>query len=210
MNKRVDQKFNKHLQSMHPSRQDALEAVRTLISYIGEDPDRPGLLKTPERVIRAWEQDLAIGYNKKYIRKQTESILGGQFEDGAEEVSEMIVVRDIPFHSCCEHHMLIFSGLVSIGYIANGKILGLSKLVRIVDLFSKRLQVQERLTNQIANFIEEKCKPIGVGVIIVGKHSCMEARGVRRIAPAITSALRGEMLDKPEVREEFLKLVDKK
>lgn len=159
-------------------------------------------------MIRAWENDLALGYNKKYVKEETDSILNGQFDDGAEEASELIAVKDIPFYSCCEHHMLIFTGRVSIGYIPNGRILGLSKLVRIVNIYSRRLQVQERLTNQIADFIDKHCSPIGVGVVIRASHSCMEARGVSTHGTeAVTSALRGEMYTKPEVRNEFLKLV---
>jgi len=190
------------------TREEALEAVRKLLQYIGEDPDRPGLLKTPERVIKAWENDWGAGYNTKFINKQMKSILGGQFEDGAEKVNEMVIMKDITFNSCCEHHMAIFSGTANIAYIPDGKILGLSKLIRIVDLFSKKLQVQERLTNQIADFIDSNCYPIGVGVVLKAKHSCIETRGIHRPgSETITSALRGEMLTKHEVRAEFLKLI---
>ena len=191
-----------------PSRADAEEAVRTIISFIGDDPKRPGLKDTPKRVIKAWEKDWGLGYNSRYIREQNRSILGGQFVDGAEQADEMVVLTDIRFDSFCEHHLALFSGSVDVGYIPRGVILGLSKLTRVVALYSKRLQVQERLTNQIANFINDHCKPIGVGVIVRASHSCMSSRGVHQpTVTAQTSALRGEMLEKPEVRDEFLRLV---
>jgi GTP cyclohydrolase IA len=193
-----------------PSRQLALKAIRTLIAYIGDNPDRPGLKKTPERVIKAWEDDWGIGYNSFYESNQRNSILNAQFDDGAEQYDQMICVRSIRFHSHCEHHLAEFSGTVDIAYIPSkkGKILGLSKLVRIVEIYSKRLQVQERLTAQIADFIDNNCKPLGVGVVIKAKHGCMLSRGVRQSETiAVTSALRGEMIKKQEVRDEFLRLV---
>lgn len=209
MYKRKDKKFQSRLASKKPSREDALEAVRTLISFIGDDPDREGLKKTPERVIKAWEEDWGLGYNQLYLTDRQNSIFLAQFEDGAEKYSEMVIVKDIRFVSHCEHHMAPFEGTIDIGYIPNKRILGLSKLVRIVELYSHRLQVQERLTNQIADFIE-LCKPIGVGVVVRATHGCMISRGVKQFeTEAVTSALRGEMLTKPEVRDEFLRLVGK-
>jgi GTP cyclohydrolase I len=198
--------------SWKPSREDALTAIQCLIAYIGDDPFRPGLRDTPERVIRAWETDWGVAYNKDYIAYQKKSILKGRFEDGAEKQSTMILVRSIRFVSHCEHHLAIFAGQAHVAYIPQetGPVLGLSKLVRVVDMFSKRLQIQERLTNQIADFINDECKPIGVGVLIEATHSCMTSRGVHQHdTEATTSALRGEMLDKPEVRDEFLRLVGK-
>ena len=168
------------------------------------------MLKTPERVIKAWEQDWGIGYNPKFIRQQVKSILGAQFEDGAENYDTMIVMKKIRFTSHCEHHLAPFSGTVDIAYIPsrNGRILGLSKLARIVNLFSRKLQVQERMTTQIADFIQIHCKPLGVGVIVKATHGCMCSRGVRQFdTEAVTSALRGEMLTEQSVREEFLSLV---
>lgn len=196
--------------SEKPSRQSALEAIKTLIAYIGDNPDRPGLEKTPERVIKAWEEDWGLGYNHEYERLQKLSILGAQFDDGAEQYDQMITVRKIRFVSHCEHHLAEFSGTADVAYIPRkkGRILGLSKLVRVVNLFSKRLQVQERLTSQIADFIHQECKPIGVGVVIRATHSCMCSRGVKQYqTEAVTSALRGQMLTRPEVRDEFLRLV---
>jgi GTP cyclohydrolase I len=201
-----------------PSRQQALDAVRVLIAYIGDDPDRPGLQKTPERVIKAWEQDWGQGYNIDYFTKQQDSILNGKFDDGAENYNQMIIVKDIRFVSHCEHHLAEFSGKIHVGYIPaqkgplseGGPILGLSKLVRVVDMYSKRLQVQERLTQQVADFINRNCRPIGVGVVAEATHSCMCSRGVRQYQTvAVTSALHGEMLNHIEVRSEFLRLIGK-
>lgn len=198
------------LKSNKPTRNQALEAVRTLLAYIGEDITREGLLKTPERVIKAWEVDWARGYDKKYIQQQTLSILGAQFEDGAENYDTMILMKKIRFHSHCEHHLAPFSGTVDIAYIPSeqGRILGLSKLARVVNLFSRKLQVQERMTTQIADFIQIHCKPIGIGVVVKATHGCMCSRGVRQFdTEAVTSALRGEMLTEQAVRQEFLSLV---
>lgn len=195
-----------------PSREQALQAVKALIAYIGDDPDRQGLVGTPERVIKAWEKDWGIGYNQEYQAAQKLSIVNGQFKDGSDDYSQMILVSDIKFHSHCEHHMAPFSGSVDIAYIPSyaGPILGLSKLVRVVDIYSRRLQVQERLTVQIADFIEKHCSPLGVGVRVQATHGCMISRGVKQTSTvATTSALRGEMLTEPEVRDEFLRLVGK-
>jgi GTP cyclohydrolase I len=193
---------------MKASREEALQAVKTLISYIGDDPNRPGLIKTPERVIRAWETDWGVGYNRDYTNYQKRSILDAQFDDGAENYDEMILVRGISFFSSCEHHLAIFEGTATIGYIPDKKILGLSKLSRIVEMYARRLQVQERLTSQVADFIDKNCKPLGVGVVIKARHFCMCSRGIKQPnTDAVTSSLRGEMLTQPEVRSEFLRLV---
>jgi GTP cyclohydrolase I len=193
------------------TREEAIEAVKTILTYIGEDPNRPGLVKTPERFIKAWEQDWGLGYNGQYIANQETSILNGQFD--AESYDAMLCVRKIRFNSFCEHHLAIFSGSIDIAYIPckGGKILGLSKLVRVVDLFSKRLQVQERLTTQIADFIQVHCQPLGVGVISKATHSCMCSRGVKQFeTESIASALQGEFLNVPAVKDEFFRLVEMK
>lgn len=210
MTRRPDTSFNKKLQLKRPTREDALNAVKCLISYVGDNPNRPGLLKTPERVIKAWEQDWGIGYSDKFIKQQTSSILNGQFDDGAEDYSEMICIQNISVSSHCEHHLAEFNGVAHVAYIPSkgGRILGLSKLSRVVNLFARRLQVQERLTNQIADFIQEHCNPVGVGVVIKATHSCMISRGVHEHNTiATTSALRGEMLTVPDVKAEFYRLV---
>lgn len=171
-----------------------------LLQFIGEDPTRGGLLDTPKRVAKAWT-DWSSGY------KQDPKSVMKCFEDGANGVDEMVVVSDIPFYSHCEHHLAPFFGSITIGYIPDKRILGLSKLARLTDIYAKRLQVQERLTNQIADSLEEGLSPIGIGVVVKARHLCMESRGVAKQGHmTITSALRGVIKSKPEARAEFLDL----
>ena len=173
--------------------------IRRQLELIGEDPRRQGLLRTPERVAKAlpW---LTRGY-----QMDVREVIGHALFD--ETHSNMIMVRDIEMYSLCEHHMLPFFGKVHIAYIPNGKIVGLSKLPRIVEVFARRLQVQERLTEQIAEAIEETLRPRGVGVVIEALHLCMMMRGVeKQNSKTITSALRGEFRDCPMTRDEFLQL----
>lgn len=173
---------------------------RRFLSSIGENPDRPGLLETPARVNRAW-QHWASGY------QQNPAELLKVFEDGAEAYNELIVVRNIPVYSHCEHHLAPFFGKATIGYLPNGKIVGLSKLTRLVDCFAKRLQVQERLTSQIANALMEALQPKAVGVVITCRHLCMESRGIRTSGEeTITSAMLGELQPNLALRTEFLAL----
>lgn len=173
---------------------------RRFLSSIGEDPDRPGLLETPGRVSRAW-QHWASGY------QQNPAELLKVFEDGAEAYNELIVVRNIPVYSHCEHHLAPFFGKATVGYLPNGKIVGLSKLTRLVDCFAKRLQVQERLTSQIANALMEALQPKAVGVVITCRHLCMESRGIRTTGEeTITSAMLGELQPNLALRTEFLAL----
>jgi GTP cyclohydrolase I len=173
-------------------------AVAVILECIGEDPKRPGLRETPERVARAW-LELTTGY-----REEPGDVLK-TFEDGAEKVDEMITVGPIPFFSLCEHHMLPFWGSAWIGYVPNGKIVGLSKLARLLNVYARRLQVQERLTNQVADALVIHVQPRGVGVHLSARHLCMEMRGIERSgAVTKTTALRGAMLTKPEARAEFL------
>ena len=173
--------------------------VQRQLELLGEDPDRQGLLRTPQRVARslAW---LTRGYGM-----DPAAILGdAMFE---EEHQSMVMVRDIELYSLCEHHMLPFFGKAHIAYIPNGRIVGLSKLPRLVEVFSRRLQVQERLTEQIAGALEELLQPRGVGVVIEAVHLCMMMRGVeKQNSSTITSALRGEFRDCPMTRDEFLRL----
>lgn len=190
------------------SRERALKAVKNLISYIGDDPNRSGLKDTPDRVLRAWEQSWGLGYRPEFIRQQKLSIMKAQFDDH-EDYDQMICLRDISYVSFCEHHMVPFFGRIDVAYIPspNGTVLGLSKLVRIVELYTHKLQVQERLTNQIADYLWKNLSPLGVGVVVRGTHLCMVSRGVLQPnAEAVTQALRGEMLTKQEVREEFLQI----
>lgn len=173
---------------------------RRFLKSLGEDPDRPGLAETPARLTKAWKH-WASGYN------QNPEELLKTFEDGAEQYNEMIVVRNIPVYSHCEHHLAPFFGKATIGYMPNGKIVGLSKLTRLVDCFSKRLQVQERLTIQVANALMEFLEPKAVGVVIRCRHLCMESRGIRTPGEeTVTSAMLGELQPNLAMRTEFLAL----
>lgn len=177
---------------------EAEEAVRTLLRWIGEDPGREGLKDTPARVARAL-REMTSGASADPAK-----ILGTVFE---EKYDEMVVVRGIRVTSLCEHHMMPFTGTCDVGYVPKGKVVGLSKIPRIVECFARRLQVQERLTSQIAGAIEEHLRPLGVGVVVRGRHSCCAHRGVRSENEMITSDLRGVLRSKPEARAEFLALV---
>ena len=178
-----------------------LDIVRSLLSYIGEDPDREGLQETPARFLKAWEE-----YTRGY-REKPEEILKS-FEDGAQSVDEMVIVRDIPVYSLCEHHLAPFFGKAYVGYVPDKRILGLSKISRLVEIFGRRLQVQERLTNQIADALDTHLQPLGVAVVIECRHMCMESRGVRHTGTAtVTSALRGSIKSNADTRREFLSLI---
>lgn len=176
---------------------DLHEAINQIFDYLGENPSREGLLDTPDRMIRSWEALLG-GYkaNPDDIFKVFDS----------EGYNEMILLRNIEFNSMCEHHFLGFSGIAHVGYVPHKKIVGISKIARLVEIFSHRLQVQERLTMQIADTLMKNLSPKGVGVILEGTHSCMGCRGVKsRSVIMVTSALRGIYMQQ-KVRQEFLKL----
>lgn len=178
-----------------------VQMVRDLLRYIGEDPAREGLIETPSRFLKAWRE-----YTRGYLEKP-EDVLKS-FEDGAERVDEMVIVRDIPVYSLCEHHLAPFFGKAYVGYIPDQRILGLSKISRLVEVFARRLQVQERLTNQIADALDTHLQPLGVAVVIECRHMCMESRGVRHTGTAtVTSALRGSIKKDPDSRREFLSLI---
>jgi GTP cyclohydrolase I len=176
------------------------ELVREMIIHLGEDPRREGLERTPERVHRALEQ-LTRGY-----KEDAEAILrGALFTVGYDE---MVIVKDIEMFSLCEHHLLPFFGKVHVAYIPNGKVIGLSKLPRLVEVFARRLQVQERLTTQIAETIQNAIEPQGVGVVVEARHLCMMMRGVeKQHSSAVTSSMLGCFRDCRETREEFLSLI---
>lgn len=181
-----------------PDRDAAEAAVRTLIRWAGEDPSREGLVDTPARVVRAYAEWFE-GYTQDPagILQRTFEEVGGY--------GDIVVLRDIPFESSCEHHMAAISGTVHVGYLPNGRVVGISKLARVVDAFARRLQVQERLTAQIANTIEDVLAPRGVGVIINATHACMSSRGVRKHgASMVTSRMLGAFRDDPAIRQEFL------
>ena len=175
------------------------ELVREMLSRLGEDPSREGLLKTPDRVHRSLEF-LTHGYSVS-----VKDVLNNALFD--EDHHNMVIVKDIEMYSMCEHHMLPFFGKVHVAYIPNGRIVGLSKVPRVVDVFARRLQVQERLTTQIADALVEVLQPAGVGVVIEALHLCMMMRGVeKQNSKTITSAMRGVFLDDIRTREEFLRL----
>ncbi len=174
-------------------------AVREILEAIGEDPDREGLVRTPARVAAMYEQifsgmDIDAG---KYLRVGFD-----------EDHSEMVILKDIPFYSMCEHHLLPFHGTAHIGYIPSGRVVGISKLARVVEAYARRPQLQERLTSQIADTVMETLKPYGVGVVIEAEHLCMTMRGVQKPGTVVvTSANRGNFLSRPETRKEFMTLI---
>lgn len=175
------------------------EAVRAILEAVGEDPDREGLRETPRR-IAAMYADLFGG-----LHVDPADILRVGFEE--DEHNEMVVLRDIPFYSICEHHLLPFHGVAHVGYLPDGRLVGISKLARVVEAFAKRPQLQERLTGQIADCIMDVLQPLGVGVIVAAEHLCMTMRGVRKPGSRmVTSAMRGQFRKRPATRAEFLAL----
>jgi GTP cyclohydrolase IA len=183
---------------------DAEAAVRTLLLWAGEDPQREGLLDTPKRVAKAYK-DWFSGYAidpSEYLRRTFEEVAG---------YDEIIILRDIEYESHCEHHMAPIIGKVHIGYLPNGKVVGISKLARVVDAFARRFQVQEKMTAQIARCIEDVLQPRGVAVIVEGAHECMTTRGVhKRGVSMVTSKMLGAFRDDARTRMEFLQLVGMK
>jgi len=184
------------------SRAQAEEAVRTLLCWAGEDPEREGLRETPKRVVNAY-QDWFSGYEidpAEYLRRTFEEVGG---------YDEMIVLRDISFESHCEHHMAPIIGRAHVGYLPTSKVVGISKLARVVDGYARRFQVQEKLTAQIAGCIDEVLKPRGVGVVIDAVHQCMTTRGVhKRGVSMITSRMTGAFREDARTRAEFLRFID--
>lgn len=179
--------------------------VRELLVELGEDPEREGLLRTPHRVAASYDF-LTSGY-----RMDIQHLVNGAIFTQAEKSKNMVIVRDIELYSLCEHHMLPFFGRCHIGYIPHGKVIGLSKIARIVDMFARRLQIQERLTEQIAQIIMEQLNPIGVGVIIEARHLCMMMRGVEKQNSSMTtSAVLGTFRSSFATRNEFLSLIDRR
>lgn len=198
--KKLGKKINRKKRFMMIDRKELEQSITKLLTEIGEDPTREGLIRTPERVAKAWEY-----FSKGYRSDLTEIVNGAIFH---EDISEMVVVRDIEFFSMCEHHLLPFFGKAHVGYIPNGKIIGLSKIPRIIEMFSRRLQLQERITHQVANTLKDLLDPVGVAVVIEGRHLCMQMRGVeKQNSYATSSAMLGEFHDDSETRAEFLSII---
>ena len=176
--------------------------IEKLLQEVGEDPTREGLLKTPARVAKSWAY-FSRGYNQDLDDVVNNAIFH-------ETSKDMIVVRDVEFFSHCEHHLLPFFGKAHVGYIPNGKVIGLSKIPRIIDMYARRLQVQERLTHQIADAIKEVLKPNGVAVVLEGRHMCMQMRGVeKQNSLATTSTMLGRFRESVRTRNEFMYLINR-
>jgi len=187
--------------SATPTRHAAEQAVRTLIAWAGDDPDREGLVDTPARVVRAYEEFFA-GYGEN-----PDALLERTFEE-TEDYDEMVVLRDIRVESHCEHHIVPIVGRVHVGYLPAGRVVGLSKLARLVDVYAKRLQIQERLTSQIAETVQRVLEPRGVAVVIEAAHQCMTTRGVHKTgAVTVTSRMLGAFRSDAATRREFLHLI---
>jgi GTP cyclohydrolase I len=184
-----------------PSRSEAEAAVRTLIQWAGDDPDREGLIETPNRVIRAYEEFFA-GYQDDPVE-----ILSKTFEQ-TNGYDEMVMLRDIRLESHCEHHMVPIIGRCHLAYLPDDRVVGISKLARLVEVYARRLQIQEKLTVQVADTIEEVLKPRGVAVVIEAKHQCMTTRGIRKQdVDTVTSRMTGVFRDDPSTRREFLAMI---
>jgi GTP cyclohydrolase I len=189
----------------HENAHSAIEdAVRSILVNVGEDPHRDGLLKTPHRVAKMYGE-LLEGYHQ-----DVETVINGAMFDVAYGEGEMVVVAGTEYNSMCEHHMLPFVGKVHVAYIPRDKVVGLSKIPRIVDMFARRLQVQERLTNEIADALDEALAPLGVMVVVEGQHSCAALRGVKKHGVnMVTTAKRGAFKEDRELRDEFYRLIGK-
>lgn len=188
-------------EGMRPTRQQAEEAVRTLIAWAGDDPEREGLVDTPDRVVRAYEE-FYEGY-----RIDPVALLGRVFEDTS-SYDEIVVLRDISLESHCEHHMVPLIGKAHIAYLPDRRVVGISKLARLVDVFAHRLQIQEALTAQIAETIQQVLRPRGVGVIIEASHQCMTTRGIRKPGVSmVTTRMLGAFQTSEKVRQEFFAMI---
>jgi GTP cyclohydrolase I len=185
-----------------PTRTEAEGAVRTLLRWIGDDPERDGLVDTPSRVVRAFDEFFG-GYTQDPVE-----LLKRTFEETA-GYDEMIVLRGIPFESHCEHHLAPIIGRAWVAYVPSGRVVGISKLARVVDAYAKRLQIQEKLTAEVANTINDVLRPVGVGVIIKATHHCMSTRGVHKHGTdLVTSRMLGVFRENAMTRQEFLSMVD--
>ncbi|MDE1148825.1 MAG: GTP cyclohydrolase I FolE [Azospirillaceae bacterium] len=184
-----------------PTREEAEAAVRTLLRWAGDDPTREGLLGTPDRVVRSYEEFFA-GYASDPME-----LLARTFEE-TDGYDEMVVLRDIRFESYCEHHMVPIIGVAHVAYLPRSRVVGISKLARVVEVYAKRLQIQEKMTAQIANTIEEVLQPLGVAVVIEAAHQCMTTRGVHKPGVSmVTSRMLGAFRTDPSTRREFLAMI---
>jgi GTP cyclohydrolase IA len=192
----------KRTPAKRPAREEAEAAVRTLIRWAGDDPDREGLEATPARVVRAYEEWFnGYGEDPAELLQRTFEEAGGY--------DEIVLLRDIRFESHCEHHMAPIIGRAHIGYLPRNRVVGISKLARLVEVYARRLQIQERMTAEIANTLERVLNPHGVAVVLEGTHTCMTTRGVHKShATMVTSRMLGVFRDRPETRQEFLSAID--
>lgn len=185
-----------------PTREEAEEAVRTLISWTGDNPDREGLIETPKRVVKAYEEFFE-GYNM-----DPEEVLTKTFEE-VRGYDDAVIVRNIRVESHCEHHIVPILGVAHVGYIPNNRVVGISKLARVIEIFGKRLQTQETMTAQIADTIQKVLQPKGVAVVVDASHQCMTTRGIHKTeSSTITSRMLGAFRDNPETRSEFMNLIN--
>ena len=185
-----------------PSREEAEEAVRTLICWTGDDPDREGLIETPKRVVKAYEEFFE-GYDM-----DPEEVLQKTFEE-VQGYDDAVIVRNIRVESHCEHHIVPIIGVAHVGYIPNNRVVGISKLARVIEIFGKRLQTQETMTAQIADTIQKVLEPKGVAVVVDASHQCMTTRGIHKTeSSTITSRMLGAFRDNPETRSEFMNLIN--
>ena len=185
-----------------PTREEAEEAVRTLICWTGDNPDREGLIETPKRVVKAYEEFFE-GYNM-----DPEEVLTKTFEE-VKGYDDAVIVRNIRVESHCEHHIVPILGVAHVGYIPNNRVVGISKLARVIEIFGKRLQTQETMTAQIADTIQKVLQPKGVAVVVDASHQCMTTRGIHKTeSSTITSRMLGAFRDNPETRSEFMNLIN--
>jgi len=185
-----------------PTREEAEEAVRTLICWTGDDPDREGLIETPKRVVKAYEEFFE-GY-----KMDPEEVLTKTFEE-VQGYDDAVIVRNIRVESHCEHHIVPILGVAHVGYIPNNRVVGISKLARVIEIFGKRLQTQETMTAQIADTIQKVLQPKGVAVVVDASHQCMTTRGIHKTeSSTITSRMLGAFRDNPETRSEFMNLIN--
>ena len=188
---------------VRPSREEAEAAIELLLRYIGENPQRHGLLETPARVIRAYDE-FFVGYKQDAAKE-----LSKTFED-IEDFDDIVLVKNIEFNSHCEHHLVPISGVAHVAYWPNKNVVGISKLARIVDVYAKRLISQENMTNSVANVIDETLSPKGVAVYIEADHQCMSSRGVKkRSSSTVTSSFRGNLRDDANLQDRFFRMIDK-